>query len=290
MAFNLQAFLQKSGRSLRVWNRTLSKASELESVGAVVEKNGPKALAKECDVLFSMMFDDAALKQICDEVAGAPPRKDLIWVDCSTVYPASTKEVAAKMQSHGVRFAACPMFGRPDAAKAKLLVGAFAGEENLKLDVRPYIEAMTRAIIDVGTEPHLGTTQKLCGNFFIASCIEMISEAVTLADKSGLSRQNVLDFINTMLPCPVIQGYGTRICQDNLAISPSNPGFPVKGGLKDVGLMRRLADETSTKLHIADVMYEHLEKQLEKGHGDLDWGSVVLSVREESGLPGEVDK
>lgn len=42
---------------------------------------------------------------------------------------------------------------------------------------------------DVGEEPYKANVMKITGNFFIVSCIETIAEAMTLAEKNGISRQ-----------------------------------------------------------------------------------------------------
>ncbi|KAJ3046596.1 hypothetical protein HK097_000714 [Rhizophlyctis rosea] len=291
MAQNLQKYLAADNRPpLRVWNRTLSKCQSIVDLGAILESDGPAVLAQRCDIIFSMVFDDDALRALVDVIVGANKRPNLMFIDCSTVYPTTTKECAEKMKANGVRYLSCPMFGRPDAALAKMLVGSLAGAPADKVEVRPYLDAMTRGVIDVGNEPHMANAEKLVGNFIILSAIEVLAEAQTLAEKAGLSRQNVMDFVDTMLPVPVFQGYGSRMANDDFQITDTKAGFPVRGGLKDATYMKRLATEADAKLPILDVAINHMQKQKENGRDELDWGSLVLSVREESGLSGDAPK
>lgn len=70
----------------------------------------------------------------------------------------------------------------------------------------PYLEAMGRAVMDVGDFPRLGTSMKLVGNFFIMSMVELIAEGMTLADKSGLSREAVVDFLKESFQGPITGG------------------------------------------------------------------------------------
>ena len=51
---------------------------------------------------------------------------------------------------------------------------------------------------------------KLVGNFNIASIVELISEAMTLGERSGLSRDMLLQFYSFMLPG---EGIGTATCR-----------------------------------------------------------------------------
>jgi 3-hydroxyisobutyrate dehydrogenase-like beta-hydroxyacid dehydrogenase len=82
---------------------------------------------------------------------------------------------------------------------------------------------------------------------------------------------------------PLFQGYGTRMARNEFV----PPGFVLRLGLKDVGLMRKLAEQGSAPLPIADIMHEHLRAAAAKGRGELDWGAVITVVRELAGLaPG----
>ena len=128
------------------------------------------------------------------------------------------------------------MFGRPDAVAAKKVVNVLAGAPEAKARVRPLLEIMGRGVmgermqfpstqcqqacvvvldrssiqdfpklvfllaVDVGDDPRLGSVMKLAGNFNIASAIELIGEGMTLAERSGLSRDNMLQFYSYMLP------------------------------------------------------------------------------------------
>lgn len=53
---------------------------------------------------------------------------------------------------------------------------------------------------DVGEDPRLGSVMKLTGNFNIASIVELIGEGMTLGERSGLSRDHLLQFYSFMLP------------------------------------------------------------------------------------------
>jgi 3-hydroxyisobutyrate dehydrogenase-like beta-hydroxyacid dehydrogenase len=138
-------------------------------------------------------------------------------------------------------------------------------------------------VIIVGNEPHLANVLKLVGNFFVISAIETLSEAFTLAEKSGLEVDRVLDVVKALLPVPLFQGYGARMARSEF----TPPGFGLRLGLKDVGLMRKLADQVAAPLPLADLAHSHLRAAFAKGRGELDWGALITVVRELAGLaPG----
>lgn len=62
------------------------------------------------------------------------------------------------------------------------------------------------------------------------------------------------------------------------------PGFVLRLGIKDVGLMRQLADQVAAPLPLADLAHGHLRAAFAKGRGELDWGALITVVRELAGL------
>jgi 3-hydroxyisobutyrate dehydrogenase-like beta-hydroxyacid dehydrogenase len=140
---------------------------------------------------------------------------------------------------------------------------------------------MGQGVIIVGTEPHLASVLKLVGNFFVISAIETLSEAFTLAEKSGLKVDTVLEVIKALLPVPLFQGYGARMARNEFV----PPGFVLRLGLKDVGLMRKLADQVQAPLPLADLAHQHLRAASANGRGELDWGALITVIREMAALP-----
>ena len=273
--------LLKAGYPLHVFNRTAARAEGLLAQGATWAPS-PRAVAQRVGIVISMLADDEALESVALGEQGilAGLAKGGIHVDMSTVSPDTSKRLAQRYREQGVHFIAAPVFGRPEAAAAAKLWICPAGPAEVIERCRPLFDAMGQGVIVVGTEPHLANALKLVGNFFVVSAIETLSEAFTLAEKAGLKRETILDVIKALLPVPLFQGYGTRIARNEF--SPA--GFSTRLGLKDVGLMRKLAEEVAAPLPLADLAHNHLLAALAKGRGDLDWGALVTVVRELAGL------
>ncbi len=273
--------LLKAGYPLHVFNRTAARAEGLLAQGATWAPS-PRTVAQRVGIVISMLADDEALESVALGEQGilAGLAKGGIHVDMSTVSPDTSKRLAQRYREQGVHFIAAPVFGRPEAAAAAKLWICPAGPAEVIERCRPLFDAMGQGVIVVGTEPHQANALKLVGNFFVVSAIETLSEAFTLAEKAGLKRETILDVIKALLPVPLFQGYGTRIARNEF--SPA--GFSLRLGLKDVGLMRKLAEEVAAPLPLADLAHNHLLAALAKGRGDLDWGALVTVVRELAGL------
>jgi 3-hydroxyisobutyrate dehydrogenase-like beta-hydroxyacid dehydrogenase len=229
--------LLKANHALRIFNRTQARADALLAQGATWAAS-PRAVAEQAKIVVSMLADDAALYAVALGEQGvlAGLAKDAIHVDMSTVSPDTTKHLAQLYAERGTHFIAAPVFGRPEAAAAAKLWICPAGPAEVIERCRPLFNAMGQGVIVVGTDPHLANVLKLVGNFFVISAIETLSEAFTLAEKSGLKVETVLEVIKALLPVPLFQGYGTRMAHSEFTL----PGFGLRLGLKDVGLMRKL--------------------------------------------------
>ncbi|KAJ3131883.1 Serine/threonine-protein phosphatase 2A regulatory subunit B'' subunit gamma [Physocladia obscura] len=273
MALNLQKGLAETGGpALRVWNRTASKTAEAVAAGAVaVDSLGQ--LGAECGVVFLMTFDDDALKTAFKEIEAQTKSKasKTIIVSCATVDPQLVALLANSADKNGkITLISCPVFGRPDAAAARQLVGALAGEKWACDLAEPYIKHMTRKITRLpGESAHTANVLKLTGNFGILSIIEILAQAQTLGEKNGVPRHVVAELLSTLMPGPIVGGYAQRIASDDFAA-----GFSVLGGLKDAGLMLGVAKDSGVKLPFAEIAHEHLTRQAADNE-DLDWGSLA---------------
>ncbi len=274
--------LLKAGYALHVFNRTAARAEELLARGATWAPS-PQALAERTGIVLSMVADDEALQAVSlgeqGILSGLPT--DGVHVDMSTVFPDTSKHLARVYRERGVHFVAAPVSGRPEhAAAAKLLIYLASPAEVIER-CRPLFNAMGQRVLVVGEEPHQANVLKLVANFIVFSLNETLSEAFTFAEKADLKNESVLDMIEVLFPSPIIQLYARRIAEFDF----SSPGGNVRLGLKDIGHMRKLAEQVAAPLPLADLAYRHLLAALARGRGELDVVALVTVVRELAGLP-----
>ena len=276
--------LLKAGYALQVFNRTAAKGESLLAQGATWAAS-PQALAARTGLVLSMVADDDALQAVSlgeqGILAGLP--HDGIHMDMSTVLPDTSRRLAQMYRERGRNFVAAPVSGRPEhAAAAQLLIYA-AGPAEVIERCRPLWQALGRGVIVVGEEPQLANVLKLVTNFVVFAINETLSEAFTFADKAGLKREPILEMLQELFPSFIIQLYARRITQSDFY----SPGQNVRLGLKDVGHMRRLAEQVGAPLPLADLAYGHLLAAVARGRGELDVSALVTVVRELAGLaPG----
>ena len=263
--------LLKAGHEVTVFNRTRSKAEELEGAGAHVASNPAEAAAGE--VAITMLADDHAVEQVAWGPQGliASLRPGAIHVSMSTISPALSGRLAAAHTQAGQRYLAAPVLGRPEAAaQAKLFVMA-AGPEDALAACRPLFDALGQHTFLLGASAPAANIVKLSCNFLIASVIESLAESFALVRKSGIPAETFLELLtSTLFAAPIYQTYGRLIVQD--AYEPA--GFKVPLGLKDIRLALAAAEAASVPMPLASLIHDHFVGALALGFENLDWSAL----------------
>jgi 3-hydroxyisobutyrate dehydrogenase-like beta-hydroxyacid dehydrogenase len=282
MGLPMASNLIKAGYSLKVYNRTASKADPLVRAGAELVSS-PEQTAGPGAIVVSMLSDDAALESVVVGVDTIADRlaPDGIHVSMSTVAPATARRLA---DYHAIRrsaYVAAPVFGRPEAAQARKLWICVSGPDRLKKKVRPILDAMGQGVFDLGEEIGAANALKLAGNFLIGAAMESMAEAFAMAEKSGIDRVKAAEMLtSTLFACPVYQGYGLAIAR--LTHEPA--GFRLKLGLKDLELVLATASEVRAPMPVAAIVRDRLLSAVAREREALDWSALALGAREDAGL------
>jgi 3-hydroxyisobutyrate dehydrogenase-like beta-hydroxyacid dehydrogenase len=246
--------LLESGHSLRVYNRTASKAEALVARGAALAARPADAVTSG-GIVVSVLWDDAALENVVTSdgfLAQLGPGG--VHVSMSTVLPETAKRLAALHAEHGSVYVEAPVFGRPEAAAARQLWIPIAGAESAKARVRPLLEALgAQGIFDFGAAIGAATLVKIVGNFLIISASRSLVEGLTLADKAGVDPSAVVNMLtSTLFPAPIYKSYGKMIAEKTAPVMQS--GIPVK----DLGLFMHIADGVGAPAPISMRLREML--------------------------------
>ncbi|CAG8511771.1 3351_t:CDS:2 [Ambispora gerdemannii] len=281
ISLNLHNHLkEKNDAPLIVNNRTLSKAAPLVDAGATLVHSVAE-IPERANIIFTSVANDQALVDVLDSIFNALDKKsgqEFIVVDLSTVYPTTIGELHDRAQKFtNLHLLHCPVWGPPALAKSAQLVIITSGDRHAIDRVSPFlVPVIGRKIIDVGKDVKKAASFKLNGNFFIAGIIELLSEGLTLAEKTGLGQDKMLEFIDTFFPFGFFQHYGRKIRETDFT---SNIGFTIDNGMKDLRHMRRLAEDSGAQLPIADLAFEHLVSAKANKSSELDWSSIAGSLR-----------
>lgn len=284
MGRGMAANLLKAGHRVAVYNRSPGKAEALVGQGAVAART----IAEACDaeVVFTMLADDRAVGGVAFDEGGivAALARDATHVSSSTISVALSERLAAAHAEAGQRYAAAPVFGRPEAAAAAKLFVVAAGEPRVLQPLTPLFDAIGQRTFVVSEQPHTANLVKLSGNFLIASVIESLSEAVALVAKAGVDRQQYVDILtSTLFSAPAYQTYGGLIARRQF--EPA--GFAARLGLKDVRLALAAAEQLEVPLPVASLLRDRFLTLVATGGGHLDWSALATLADRDAGLDSD---
>jgi 3-hydroxyisobutyrate dehydrogenase-like beta-hydroxyacid dehydrogenase len=278
----IAANLIAAGHSLKVYNRTASKAEPLKAKGATIVATAAE-VATPGGIVFTMVADDRALDQVCTAEASFIETLGHggVHVSLSTIAPATAKHLAEHHRKHGVDYVGSPVFGRPEAAAAKRLWICDSGPVAARERVRPLLAAIGQRTYEFGDDPAAAHVVKLCGNFMIAAALEALAETFALAEKNGVDPAAVSQMMGeTLFACPIYQIYGKLIVDGQF----EDAKFRLALGLKDMSLVAQTAAASNMPMPLVSLVRDRLLASTAKGRADWDWTALALDVAENSGL------
>jgi 3-hydroxyisobutyrate dehydrogenase-like beta-hydroxyacid dehydrogenase len=282
MGAAIAANLIRARHDVAIWNRTVGKGRPLAEAGATVAES-PKAAAAGRDVVFTMLADDAALEAVLagDNGLAAGLKPGALHVSMSTISVAAADRIAAAHRTRGQHFLCAPVFGRPQAAAdAKLFVIAAGDSANLQT-ARPLFDVISQRVFYLGETPSAANLVKLCGNFMILAAVEAMGEAMALAEKGGVARQQLLEVLTgTLFDAPVYRVYGPIIAEARF--KPA--GFAAPLGLKDMRLAAQSADTLRVPMPLLSLLRDHLLQTIAQEGDDVDWSAIALAIKRNAGL------
>jgi 3-hydroxyisobutyrate dehydrogenase-like beta-hydroxyacid dehydrogenase len=188
MGSRMAANLQQHGHALIVYDRTRERAGQLLSRGATWA-NSPAAVSAQAEVIFTMLaptqaITDAALGQD-GFLSDCPPGR--LWVDCSAVAPAFSREMAGEAQARGVRFLDAPVTGSKSQAALATLIFWVGGATSDLEACRPLLDCMGSRITHCGGQS-TGASLKMVMDLLLGTGMTAFAKGLVLGESLGLSR------------------------------------------------------------------------------------------------------
>jgi 3-hydroxyisobutyrate dehydrogenase-like beta-hydroxyacid dehydrogenase len=269
--------LVKAGHEVTVWNRTHDKAVDFAAEHGCTAAETPRAAAQTAEFVVTMLADDAALQQAYSTEDGilSSLQPGAVAIDMSTVSPETVTEIAAKVADAGADFVDAPVSGSVAAATAASLTIMAGGSDEAVDKARGVLGAMGDPVIHMG-ESGRGAVMKLCVNSIVHSLNGAVSEALVLAERSGIDRvQAYTVFLNSAIAAPFVQ-YRQAAFETPGEVPVA---FRLELAAKDLRLALEAAVRADASMPQTELNHQVLNRAVDAGFGDLDESGVAEFLR-----------
>jgi 3-hydroxyisobutyrate dehydrogenase-like beta-hydroxyacid dehydrogenase len=276
----VERLLQK-GYTVTGYNRTRSKAEWLVKQG-MRWADSPRAVAKASDVTFTMVSNAAAVSAVADGPDGllAGFRPDQIFVDMSTVGPAFSCGLAARVREKGADMLDAPVSGSVVTLKEGKLSVMVGGRAETFERVRQVLLDIGPKVTHVG-DNGLALSMKIATNLNLAVQMLAFSESVLLAEKSGIARETAVDVLtHSAIASPMIQYRGPFVLR-----LPDEAWFDVNMMQKDMLLALEAGRQHDLPLPMAAAANEFLTAARAMGFAKEDFAVIFRVLASMAGLP-----
>jgi 3-hydroxyisobutyrate dehydrogenase-like beta-hydroxyacid dehydrogenase len=279
MGFAMARRLLLAGADVAVYNRTRAKAEPLAADGASV-LDSPSELAGR-DIVFSMVSGPADLKHVICGANGLLSGGNVpqLVVDCSSVSEEGSQQVRDALAERGCEMLSAPVSGNAKVVAAGKLTLVASGPASAFETAEPYLNALGEGVTYVG-EGELARMVKICHNVLLGVVTQSLAEIAVLAEKRGIPRHALLDFVNNSVMGSTFTRYKTP-AMVNLDWTPTFTPLLLR---KDMDLGLAAAEKLGVSMSVAQATRDMVQEAIDAGHTDCDFGIVLEEKARASGL------
>jgi 3-hydroxyisobutyrate dehydrogenase-like beta-hydroxyacid dehydrogenase len=273
--------LLEKGHTVTGYNRTKSKAQWLIDKG-MKWADSPRAVCQAADVIFSMVSNSSALEEISDGpngvVAGIGAGK--VYIDMSTVGPATSRAVAARVREKGADMLDAPVSGSIATLQQGKLSIMAAGRRETFERMKPLLAEIGPTKVTYVGENGLALVMKIATNLSLAVQMLAFSEGVLLAEKSGIARDVAVDVLtHSVIASPMVQYRGPFVLK-----MPDEAWFNVNMMQKDLLLALELGRQVDVPLPTTAATNEMLTAARGMGLAERDFAIIFRVLSQMSGV------
>lgn len=270
----------KTGFPLVVWNRTASRMEPLVKAGAS-PGHSPADVATQSDITIICVSDTPDIEEVIlgqDGVIHGALSGSLV-IDCSTISPQSTKEIAARLAKNGVQMLDAPISGGSEGAAngtLSIMVGGDAGQFKRAL---PVFQAMGKTITHVG-DNGAGQTVKLVNQILVVVTMLAVGEGLLFAQAGGLDLDKTLAAVTGGAAGSwMLANRGPQVIERDW-----RPGFTIDLQQKDLRLVLEAADQLGVPLIGTSTVFQLYRALQQQGLGEEGNHALVKALENLAGF------
>jgi 3-hydroxyisobutyrate dehydrogenase-like beta-hydroxyacid dehydrogenase len=272
MGSRMAANLARAGFDLTVWNRTKATADEFQAKHKASVASTPAEAAADAELAITMVVDGPQVKRVLlgEDGVASGAREGLLCVDCSTIGPAATREIAAELSHKGIGMVDAPVTGSaPRAEDGTLTIMVGASDADFER-ARPALEAMGKLIVHAGPLGH-GQMVKLLNNAVAATNAATLAQALIVGARTGVDLEALTE---------VMRNGAAGSTMVDLKAEPMRRHdyttlFKLEHMLKDVRLCLEEGQAAGVPFPYAALTREILSAAAGMGHGEDDFAALI---------------
>ena len=268
--------LLDSGHTLTVWNRSADKTAALVTRGAVAAAT-PAGVVAASEIVLSVLTDASAIEAAYGGAHGAlsAPLAGQLFIEMSTVRPATPIALAARIRAAGGAMIECPVGGTVGPAREGKLFGLVGGEAADVERARPLLAQMCRRVEHVGPLG-AGASMKLAINLPLLVYWQALGEAVTLAAPAGLDPARLIDILADTSGAPALMKFRGGAVASALGGADLGPAhFNIDSIRKDLRTMLEEGHALGRELPAAAAALGSFDAAAAQGMGDRDGAELA---------------
>lgn len=271
--------IMKAGFPMVVHNRSRGAVKELVAEGAI-EAFSPKEVATQVDVVFTNLPDspDVELVALGEDGLIEGATTGLIFVDNSTIKPATTRHIAKVLGDVGVHCLDAPVSGGDIGAQNGTLAIMVGGSAEVLKIVMPIFNVIGKTITHVGN-CGAGQIAKAANQVMVAAQMVAMGELLILAKKAGADPERVIKAIQG----GAAQCWTLDVKPERLFTGNRNPGFKAYMQAKDLGIVMDTAREYGISIPAAALHTQMFDAMLQMGMAEMDNSAVIGIIETLSG-------
>src|SRR6185369_15490293 len=188
--------LIEAGHEVTVHNRTREREEPLAALGAE-RAASPAEAAQAADAVLTCVSDTPDLEHVLLGPGGVAEglASGGLVVDCSTVSPSATADIAARLAERGIGMVDAPVSGGSEGAEKGTLTIFCGGEERDVERAGPILDAIGTKITHLGPSG-AGQVAKAVNQVMIAGTYATVGEGIALAQAAGLPLEKLVEALS----------------------------------------------------------------------------------------------
>ena len=272
MGYHMAGHLAKAGHEVTVYNRTAEKAVRWAEEFSGKTAASPVEAASGNEIVFACVGNDDDVRAVTVGSGGAfeGMRPGTVFVDHTTASADVARELAAAAAQQGLEFMDAPVSGGEAGAVNGVLTVMVGGEQAVFDRCRDVIDAYARAVTLLGPVGS-GQLTKMANQICIAGVVQGLSEALNLAQRSGLDAKLVLEVISKgAAQSWQMENRGTTMVDDEFDF-----GFAVDWMRKDLDICLAQGHRVGALLPLTALVNEFYARVQARGGGRWDTSSLM---------------